>query len=228
MFLFLRLLLAHFIGDTILQPDEVYRIKKSGFSGTVIHVCIIFATLFLFSFPFIKHPGMWFVLVFAGLTHLIQDEMKIRKFLNQKLNFVIFVLDQCLHVACLLPVFLFKFADEAPLLEGMIAQIYANDSLIIFSTGMIVSVFLGAYLWEAFKISYFKNPVLFKSYRIKYGMFERLIFSVSVLFSAWIFLPVPFVFRVINKRLGYSGSLIFNIIYASLIGLFLRQILPIF
>ena len=36
MFLFLRLILGHFVGDFILQSDEVYAAKKKGFGGASI------------------------------------------------------------------------------------------------------------------------------------------------------------------------------------------------
>lgn len=230
MFLFLRLLAAHFVGDFFFQSDEVYSARKRGFRGATIHYTIVFFTFLLFALPYLKFIECWIVILFAVLTHIVQDEIKIRLFTSSKLNFFSFVIDQILHITFLSPILLFKFA-YLPLLpaDSVIVRIYNNNSLIIFVIGYILSVFTGAYLWEAFRKSYFKKPDLFNPYFIKYGMFERFIVTTSFLSRySLVFLIIPLLFRFFSKRLSFSSDLVFNLIYASLIGIFLNQRLPLF
>lgn len=228
MFLFLRLLLAHFLGDTLFQPDEVYAIKTKGFRGTVIHTAIILLTLILFSLPYLKYGGTWLVLAAAGITHLVQDELKIRRFSGKKLNFIVFMLDQIFHIVFLSLIFLFKFAYTAPARQEGIYKLYNNNSLVIIAIGYVVIVFLAAYLWESFKSAYFKNPGIFNPYFIKYGMFERFIIVSAVLFSFLPFLAIPVIPHILNKRLRFSSEFIYNLFFSVSAGLFLKQFLPIF
>ena len=226
MFLFLRLILGHFVGDFILQSDEVYAAKKKGFGGASIHYFIIFITLLAFSSPYLDFLGCWAVVTAATLIHLVQDEIKIRVRVPSKLNFVFFIFDQILHIIFLSPILLFKFAYIPPSADSIGALIYSNDFLVILLIGYIVSVFGGAYLWEAFKISYSRKPFSFDNYLLKYGMFERFIITTSFLHLYFLtFLFIPLLFRFLSKRLSFSGEAIANFFYASLIGLFVRQFL---
>lgn len=228
MFLFLRLILAHFVGDTILQPDEVYEIKKNSLWGVVLHALIIFSLLAGASHPYLKYPEMWLLLIFAGAEHLIQDEYKMRHEFPKKNNFFIFITDQLLHLVFLTPALIFMFSNQPAKGYGVLIELYNNTTLVIFSIGLVVSVFLGAYIWEAYKISYFRNPSLFDPNRIKYGMFERCVIVVSVAFSAWWFLMIPVVFRAADKQKRLTWSMIFNMVLGGVTGLLLRDFLPIF
>lgn len=235
MFLFLRLVLAHLTADFVLQPDEIYKAKKKSFAGAIVHYSIIFALLLAFCFPYLKFAGCWVVIAFAVISHGIQDEIKLRIRIPRKLNFVVFILDQIIHIACLSPVFFFKFANTAASSNNIFASAYNNNSLINFASGYILSMFTGIYLWELFKDAYLKSSVLFEDvslfnvYVIKYGMFERFIVTTSFLHAYFlVFLFVPLFFRIFSKRLSLSLDLVFNLLYASLIGLLLRRYLPIF
>lgn len=229
MFLFLRLLLAHFLGDTLLQPDEVYQQKMKGFYGVVIHVIIIFLTFVVFATPYLHYPATWAVLIFVGITHLIQDELKIRKFTSPKYNFIAFVIDQLFHVLFTTPILLFNFADQIPQKEGAVYFLYNSTNLVVICLGCVITVFLGAYLWEAYKISYVKSPILFDNILLKYGMFERFLILISVTFSLWPALLVPIIFRKSMRNLNLDkNAFAVNIVYASLVGFFLRNFLPIF
>jgi len=228
MFLFIRLLLAHFIGDTVLQPDEVYAIKKNNFGGVVVHAVIIFCTLVIFSWPFLAHPEIWILIGFASITHMVQDEIKMRRHYPKDKNFILFMVDQFLHILFLTPVFMMEFSSQPARGSGFWMTFYDNTKLMLFAMGFVVTVFLGAYLWESYKSSYFKKPKLFDPYRIKYGMFERALVLVAFAFSAWWFLPIPLVFRFFYKRTHFTWSLVFNVVSGVATGLILRGLLPIF
>lgn len=235
MFLLLRLILAHLVADFVLQPDEIYTAKKKSLRGASIHYLIIFLAFLFFCYPYLKFSGCWLVITFAVFTHVVQDEIKLRKSSSAKTNFFAFIFDQTIHIACLCPVLFFKFAYSPVPYGTTFAVIYNNNSLVMLIIIYILSVLEGAYLWESFKFSYFKeprfrqNPVLFNTYVIKYGMFERFVITTSFLhpyFTA--FLIIPFVFRMLSKRLGFSSDLVFNLLYASVLGLFLKRYLTLF
>jgi hypothetical protein len=228
MFLFIRLLLAHFIGDTVLQPDEVYAIKQNRFAGVVVHAVIIFLSLVAFSWPYLTHSEIWILIGFASITHMVQDEIKMRRVYPKDKNLILFVVDQFLHILFLTPVFMMEFSNQPPRSVGFWIDLYKNDSLMLFAMGFVVTVFLGAYFWESYKIAYFKNAKLFDPYRIKYGMFERALILIAFTFSVWWFLPIPVVFRLLYKRTHFTWSLIFNLITGVAAGLILKGLLPIF
>jgi len=229
MFLFLRLILAHFIGDFVLQSDEVYEVKKEGLRGVCAHSAIVFLSFVVFSLPYLQYPATWLIIALAGITHIIQDEVKLRYVTIKKLSFPAFVLDQILHVGMLSPILLCGFAYGEPQGTSRLIEVYRNTSLIIFITGYIASMFMGAYLWESFKVSYFRSPEPLKSFGIKHGMFERLIITTSFLkFPYLVFLLVPVLFRLLAKKVSFSWGFLFNLIYAGAIGILLKQFLPVF
>jgi len=224
MFLFLRLLLAHFFGDFVLQFDEVYEVKKKGLGGALIHYFIIFFSFILFSVPYLNHPGLWAVIVFASVGHGVQDEIKLRLVTVPAWQFVNFILDQLIHICFIFPVFLLPFADAIPTPPSPLMTIYNNDFLVILAIVYIVSVFMGTYIWESFQGSYLSDSPETGSFEIKYGMFERFVYTTAVLnwYLAPLFLVPPFL-RFFSGRLGFSKEFIFNLVYASAAGLFLRR-----
>ena len=229
MFLFLRLVLAHFVADFVLQTDEVYAEKTKDLYGAHIHYIIIFSTLVAFSIPYLDYSGCWFVIGLASLSHMIQDEIKIRHTVSKRMTFPAFLADQILHIAFLLPVFYFSFSRIVPEAKGIVSVVYNNNSFVIFSIGLIMSTLMGAYLWEAFRISYFDDPGPINPFRLKYGVFERLIITIAFLnFKYLLFLLIPLCFRLIKRSLNSYPAIIFNLLYASIIGLLLKDFLPIF
>lgn len=192
MFLFLRLILAHFIGDFLFQPDKVYNAKKNQFLGVIFHSAVTFFALLIFTFPYLRYPGCWLVIIIATLTHIVQDEIKIRHIPSRKWHFPAFIIDQILHVCFLSPIFLFKFAHVTPLAESQFIKIYNNDALVIFGIGYIASTFMGAYLWENFVFSFLGQPYSVNQSFLKYGMSERFVITSSFLNYRYLgFLSVP-------------------------------------
>ena len=156
MFLFLRLLLAHFIGDFFLQTKEVYKARRLGLWGASIHYLVVFLSLLAFSLPYLKYIGCWVAIIFATATHIVQDELKL-KTKSGRSSFIAFIIDQLLHIVFLSPILLFSFAYTPPGAHNTIAVLYNNTPLQLVLLGYIVSIFTGAYLWIAFTASYGKK-----------------------------------------------------------------------
>ncbi|MFC1698861.1 DUF3307 domain-containing protein [Candidatus Omnitrophota bacterium] len=199
MFIFLRLLLAHFVGDFPLQFAEIYKLRYKGIRGTIPHVLIITGCLILCSWPYLHLPGIWAFIGLVSITHLLQDWVKIARTKDQKEGFWPYLSDQLLHIAIIATVFFTGLKGLKPV-EGIASPLlsfYNNDKIIIYLTLLIAGSYSGTYLIETFKASFLKNKHRYTPFEKWYGIFER---AVTVL----IFLPaktaiaflliIPFIF----------------------------------
>ncbi|WP_224483279.1 DUF3307 domain-containing protein [Robertkochia aurantiaca] len=100
--IFLRLLIAHLLGDFVLQSEKWVLAKEKRkilapqlYVHTLIHIALNFLLLW--------NVSLWYWAVIIGLTHLLIDVMKIylQKEDSRRLWFFI---DQALHLAVLLAV----------------------------------------------------------------------------------------------------------------------------
>jgi len=93
------LLLAHFIGDFLLQPDWMVR-RKSNFWVLLLHVSIHFVLMVLLVGR--SWNLIWPYLLILNLVHMAQDFLKIRLTNNWPNRMVsLFFIDQLLHLAAI-------------------------------------------------------------------------------------------------------------------------------
>lgn len=101
----IAMLLAHLVGDYILQWDNLSRWKSQAVAGVLVHGAIVTAVAWLFSLFF--DPGWWPWILFIGLTHTLIDglQIPIRRHLAYQGNglsaVALFVSDQLLHLTIL-------------------------------------------------------------------------------------------------------------------------------
>jgi hypothetical protein len=99
----IAILLAHLVGDYILQWDSLSRWKSQAFGGILVHGAIVTAATWLFSLLF--DPGWWPWALFIGVTHTLIDgiQLPIRRYLlHQEKGLSAagrFITDQFLHLA---------------------------------------------------------------------------------------------------------------------------------
>ncbi|MFC1621470.1 DUF3307 domain-containing protein [Candidatus Omnitrophota bacterium] len=200
MFIFLRLLLAHFIGDFPLQSNKIYKLKYKGLIGVVPHGLIIAGTLILFSWPYLKLPAMWGFVILVSTTHFLVDWIKIASIKdqkNQKEDFWQYLLDQCFHIAIITTIFLFTgLKDLKPpgQATGILAGFYNTDKIIVCVILLIAASYNGNYMIQTFKNTFLKtryNCTLFESW---YGMFERAVIVLIFLYGGGFLMIIPFVF----------------------------------
>jgi hypothetical protein len=209
MFIFIRLLLAHLIGDYPLQFNLIYRFKNKGLKGIIPHALLIIASLILLSWPYLNLPWLWFFILFVGITHLIQDSIKL-DYGKIKYSFWIYLLDQLLHILTIAIVFLTNLKDIQPLKEpsGLIALWYNNDALIIYLIAVIAATYNGFYLIRSFKSTFFSNAGRHCEFEKWYGIIERMaivsVFLAGGYYFLLLILPLaarPVVFRLVKDRL---------------------------
>ncbi|MBN2120309.1 MAG: DUF3307 domain-containing protein [Candidatus Omnitrophica bacterium] len=212
MFIFIRLFLAHLVGDFILQFDNIYRLKYRGLTGVIPHVLLIMASMAVFSWPYLVQPGLWIFLGFIGISHLIQDWVKANH-INIKDNFWIYFLDQVLHVIAISVVFLTGLkALKPPSYNNIIVLLYNNDSLFIYAIAAILASYNGFYMVTNFKKSYLSVQCACTPFEKWYGILERfLIVSLFFLGGAYLFFLLvlavfrPIAFSLFRKKTAIDG-----------------------
>ncbi|NQD72876.1 DUF3307 domain-containing protein, partial [Sphingobacterium shayense] len=106
--LFLKLLLAHLIGDFLFQSKSWVRKRKENVGYLLLHIGI-HALLLLVLFVN-QLPIFWDVILFVLCTHLIIDSLKISiEKQYPQFPFRLFLIDQCAHLAVILSVIVYRY-----------------------------------------------------------------------------------------------------------------------
>jgi hypothetical protein len=98
--LMLDILLAHLLGDFLLQPGWMVQAKRRGIAGLVAHACTIMLSTALVLIADLR--WLWAVVLLAGAAHLLIEVLTIT--LRQRLRLqgaTVFVFDQVLHLGSL-------------------------------------------------------------------------------------------------------------------------------
>ena len=98
MYLFLRLLLAHVLGDFPLQFDSIFRLKTRSVWGIALHSLIFVICAVLLSIPFLHQGLMWWYIIFLGIAHFITDKVKFWLTEEGWKNRNAFWMDQFIHI----------------------------------------------------------------------------------------------------------------------------------
>jgi hypothetical protein len=174
MFVFIRLLLAHFIGDFPLQLDPIYKLKLKGLQGIVPHAIIIGLCGAAMCWPYLHLPLIWFFLIFMTATHLVQDSIKLN-FTESKYSFWSYLLDQCSHVALIAMMFftnIRKF-QPPPDQSNLFVRLYSNNGLVIYLIALINASYNGHYMIRCFKDTFMVKSTQCYVYEKWFGMCER-------------------------------------------------------
>jgi hypothetical protein len=193
----LAMLLAHLVGDYILQWDSLSRWKSEAFSGVLVHGLIVTVVTLLFALPF--DPSWWPWAIFIGVTHTIIDgiELPIRRRLatqdSSQAALTLFITDQVAHITIIVLALIWSGYLHAPaLLEGLAAAAGENPLL----------AFIAAYAFltmPAWIITKFfahglvddSAPDFSLSFSNKYfGMLERGLIATLILFGQFLLVPV--------------------------------------
>ncbi len=246
MFLFLRLLLAHFIADFPLQTKRVYLLKARGGAGKWVHTAVIFGVSVLFAFPYWDYPDIWFYLIGATLIHHLYDWIKV--ILNQdgspRHALFRFMADQVGHLAVLAFVLLMSAGQVTRVFPGdsLLARIYNSDFWMLYGSLLIAATYFATYFIEAFKQSYAapgSSKVLPNTYKY-FGILERTaLFHLAFLGEfAWILIPAALLPRFIAARyskplwgkihITSPAEVCLSLILGVVPGLALRWISPLF
>ena len=192
MFIFIRLLLAHCLGDFPFQSNHIFKLKQKGPKGVLLHAFIIVACCLALCWPYLFLPQVLVFIAFIGVTHFIQDYVKI-KFSNPKSQFWLYILDQLSHAGVIALLFLTSLKDLQPPLDqaNVLLRLYNNDQLIIYLIVLILATYNGFFLIESFKTSFWGGTRSFDRFEKSYGMLERAMIVSAFLARDHFLLLVP-------------------------------------
>ena len=217
MFLYLRLLLAHFLGDYPFQFNKIYLLKQKGFWGVLPHTLLIVLSYIIMLFPYLHLPQIWVGILIIGVTHQIQDWAKIKFIDILKIDFIFYVIDQILHIALITLIFRTKLRFlEPPISNGnFLINLYNNNSLILLLIATIVASYNGYYMILLIKKNHFKSIVKYSLEEKWYGMIERaIVVFLFFLGRFWPLLAFPllglrfFIFKKNAEGTSLNSSLI--------------------
>ncbi|MCM8781136.1 MAG: DUF3307 domain-containing protein [Candidatus Omnitrophica bacterium] len=207
MFIFIRLLLGHLIGDFPLQFNKIYNLKHRGLIGIIPHALIVMSCFILLTLPYLNLPGLWGFIFFLSITHLFQDSIKIGyKGIRYRLLF--YLLDQVSHVGLVSLVFVTNIKNIKPIQKaGLIWSLYNNDLLAIYIIAIIIATYNGYFMMRNLKNNLLGRGHIYSGFEKWYGMFERAILVSIFLLDKYIFLFIsgvlilrPIIFILGRKR----------------------------
>lgn len=133
--LFLKLLLAHILGDFVFQPNFLVERRKQNIAYLLLHVIIHAVILCLLFITDLQQ--YWVLLLFVTIAHLAIDSLKIwiEKISVFKPIFL-FVIDQLLHLAVLIGVVFYMYGLSADILS----KIFSTQNLMYLIAFLIIAV----------------------------------------------------------------------------------------
>lgn len=134
--IFIQLILAHLLGDFILQPNSWVSDKESRkLKSKYLYLHVLIHTVL--SFIFLWDLDLWWIAVLVGISHLLIDAAKLY-FQNIKTKKIWFFTDQALHVAVIGGVsfyfneFDFDFLKDEEFLKVLMAALFLTSPASIF------------------------------------------------------------------------------------------------
>lgn len=181
--LFIKLLLAHILGDFIFQTSGLVKRKekhKLASPHLYLHVAIhgVLTLLLLLH----DHSNYWYIAIIIAVTHLIIDALKLY-FTTKKNRTTLFFLDQLAHITLLVGITLIVYPDLT-LDDNIINTVLALLLCTIFLTAP-VSIMLKTFFmrWENHIEDSGVNSL--KNAGKWIGMLERLFVFVFIITNHW-------------------------------------------
>ncbi|PJJ66902.1 DUF3307 domain-containing protein [Chryseobacterium geocarposphaerae] len=134
--IFIQLILAHLLGDFILQPNSwVAEKENKKLNSKYLYLHVLIHTAL--SFIFLWNVELWWVAVLVGISHFIIDAAKL-SFQTIKNKKSWFFIDQALHIAVIAGVsfyyneFNFEFLKDQDFLKILMAALFLTTPASIF------------------------------------------------------------------------------------------------
>lgn len=134
--IFTKLILAHLLGDFVLQPNSwVADKERRKLKSPYLYVHVLIHTVL--SFIFLWNTDLWWVSLVVGITHFIIDASKLI-FQNVKNKKTWFFIDQLLHILVILGIsfyfkeFNFDFLSNKEFLKILMAALFLTTPASIF------------------------------------------------------------------------------------------------
>jgi len=228
----IAMLLAHLIGDYVLQGDKIAYWKSKSIKGVAVHVAIVFAVTWLLSIPF-TNQLLWKGVVIIGVTHLVIDAIPVLVRLPIS-AFARYFIDQALHMGVILGVLVMGgYLDPGSV---NVANMVHNNHMLMYLLGY---AFITMPAWVLIKFLTYglvaRSAPDFPAGTNKYiAIIERMLMTTFVSIGQFGLVPLLAVPRLVvdwqnvtdsstNKTL-YMVELMTSVAMAVSIGLLLREL----
>jgi hypothetical protein len=226
----LAMLLAHLVGDFILQWDRLALWKSRELKGVVFHGTVIWLVTWVFALPF--GPEWWWGVLLIGITHFLIDVTQLYvKFPIPAL--LRFVLDQFFHLLFIFMALVWGgYLNPATLGADLMNSINARPYL----AALLGYAFITMPTWVLLKFTIYGlvkgSPPNFPEGPNKFvGILERILITTLIAFGQFLLIPLVALPRLIldwprvvksGREPIYASELIASVSLAVVVGFGLR------
>lgn len=181
--IFTKLILAHIIGDFILQSNSwVADKEKKQLKSKYLYLHVLIHAVL--SFIFLWDINLWWIPVLIGITHFIIDALKLH-FQKPKTRKLWFFIDQALHILVILGISVFvkeinfEIFNNSELLKYLTAAVFLTTP-----ASMMIKILLSS--WSPITVEHSKVQTESLTNAGKYiGILERLLVFVFIVVNHW-------------------------------------------
>ena len=182
--IFIPLILAHLLGDFILQPNSWVADKEQKKGGSIyLYIHILLHTIL--AFVFLWDRNLWWIALIIGVTHFLIDWAKLQ-FQNQKTKRTWFFIDQIAHVLVIaaLSIFYFPYFRWEDLFNPRTLQLITALVFLTVPSSILIKTVIS--IWTPVTIEHSKLQTESLVNAGKYiGILERLLVFVFILVDHW-------------------------------------------
>jgi hypothetical protein len=231
MFVFLKLCLAHLIGDFVLQVDELYQLKVKHAAGHLVHALSHALVTLLVLFPYLGDPFIWVFVIVISFIHLFQDVVKYRLMRHKQFFLHLFLADQALHFLFLSAILFFPVSSEKMGFPNLptLHLLYTDSLWTIYSIAFLAATFCGSFTLNALSVTYLKDqrPDHFiTTPEMVHGIVERAVVAGIFLLSSnpvvFALSPLAGALRLFSARLRSLRDYALSFAFAALVGILFR------
>ena len=182
--IFIPLILAHLLGDFILQPNSWVADKEQKKGGSIyLYIHILLHTIL--AFVFLWDRNLWWIALIIGVTHFLIDWAKLQ-FQNQKTKRTWFFIDQIAHVLVIavLSMFYFPYFRWEDLFNPRTLQLITALVFLTVPSSILIKTVISIWTPVTVEHSKFQTESLVNAGKY-IGILERLLVFVFILVDHW-------------------------------------------
>lgn len=183
----LAMLLAHLVGDYILQTNQLAAWKSRALAGVTVHCVIVFVVTWLFALPF---QPVWYLVTFIGIMHYLIDAVQ---FLTKpKLSPLLrFSLDQVAHMVVIFGALGLGGYLDLSFLTIYVNSLMTNNQLMMY---LVAYAFLTMPAWVVIKFAAYglvnNSPPDFVDQNKYIAILERILMVTFVIMGQFLLVPL--------------------------------------
>ncbi len=182
--IFIPLILAHLLGDFLLQPNSWVADKERKKAGSIyLYLHVLVHTVL--SFVFLWDLNLWWIALIIGVTHFLIDWIKLT-FQNHKTKRTWFFVDQLLHVAVIsvLSVIYFPYFRWEDFFNPENLKLLTAAVFLTVPSSILIKTLIS--IWTPVTVEHSKLQTDSLVNAGKYiGILERLLVFVFILVNHW-------------------------------------------